>query len=220
MPLANTCHLFIGFYSGKKFSTGASLMAQIGKPIEKEKYKKVVQIAHKNNIEVRGAFIIGHVNETKETLEETLQFAIDLDLDFFQPSILTPYPGTQLYAELKQKGILLHEQYDLYGQGEVLINMPNLSKKELLDFYYWSFIRFYFRPKAVWKQLKRLNSVQQIKDLFKTFYIILFEKLKKDRSTALQQWLKYDLQAHRIAKVDTGYKERLTYQVRQSQEFQ
>ena len=68
-------------------------MAKIGKPIKKSQYKRVVDVAHKYGIEVRGSFIIGHLDETTETMKESVQFAIDIDLDLFQLNILTPYPG-------------------------------------------------------------------------------------------------------------------------------
>lgn len=207
-------HVLLGIESGS-----ASLMAKIGKPIEKEKYKKVVETAHKNDIEVRGAFIIGHLDETRETLEETLQFAKDLNLDFFQPSILTPYPGTQLYKQAKADGLLNHENFDRYGQGEVILKMKNLTSKEVLKFYYWCFFRYYFRPKAVWQQFKRLRNLRQLRDLMKTFYIILIEGLQKDKSNDLRGWLNFDIEKIADKSIRVPDTPRLTWEVRQSDYF-
>lgn len=207
-------HVLLGIESGSP-----TLMAKIGKPIEKAKYAKVVEIAHQHGIEVRGAFIIGHIEETRETLEETLQFAIDLDLDFFQPSVMTPYPGTQLYIDAKRDGLLLHDQYELYGLGGVILKMKNLSAEELMKFYERSFMRFYFRPSAVWKQLKRLRYWAQIKDLFKTFYVVFIEGLQKDKSDQMRGWLNFDPESIADSTIIVPNASRLTYEVRQSSSF-
>lgn len=210
------CHqILLGIESGS-----SSLMAKIGKPIDKEKYKKVVKIAHQNGIEVRGSFIIGHLDETKETLEETLQFAKDLNLDFFQPNILTPYPGTQLYKDAKAHNLLLHENYDMYGQGEVVLKMKNLTEKDLLAFYYWCFLRFYFRPKAIWQQLKRLRHWVQLKDLVQTFSVLIIEGVRKDRSGRLKAWLDFNLQEDLGPDVMVPNSTRLTWEVRQMENFE
>ena len=204
------CHqVLLGIESGSD-----KLMAAIGKPIDKAKYKRVVDIAHKYGIEVRGAFIIGHLEETKETLEETLQFAVDLDLDFFAPSILTPYPGTELFKQSKAENILLHEDYSLYGQGEVILKMKHLNKDELLHFYKWCFFRFYLRPRVFMKQLRRLKTFRQILDIFSVFRVLVLEGLGKNSSKELLAWIQFDLQQVLDHNVVVPAEPRLTWEVR------
>jgi anaerobic magnesium-protoporphyrin IX monomethyl ester cyclase len=204
------CHqVLLGIESGSQ-----KLMAAIGKPIEKAKYKRVVDIAHQVGIEVRGAFIIGHLEETMETLEETLQFAIDLDLDFFAPSILTPYPGTALYKQAKAENILLHEDYSRYGQGEVILKMKNLSTEELLHFYKWCFFRFYLRPHIFLKQLKRLKTLRQFLDIFSVFRVLVLEGLGKNASESLLAWIHFDLEKVIDRQVIVPAESRLTWEVR------
>ena len=129
------CHqVFIGIESGSE-----TIMNSIGKPIKRERYKRVVDIAHKNKIEVRASFIIGHPDETEETMEQTLSFAKYLGVDFFQVNILTPYPGTILYKQLKEQGSIIHERYERYGQNELVFNMKYFEElkyremSEILD---------------------------------------------------------------------------------------
>ena len=84
--------MLVGIESGDE-----RIMRNIGKPIDKKRYREAVRIAHEFGIEVRGSFIIGNVGETWETMQASVDFAKELDLDLFQLNISTPYPGTQLY---------------------------------------------------------------------------------------------------------------------------
>jgi len=181
-------HILLGIETGSE-----KLMADIGKKINKEIYHRVVKTAHKYNIEVRGAFIIGHLNETKETLKETLQFAIDLDLDFFQPSVLTPYPGTELYQQAKEENLLIHENLELYGQNEVVLKMKHLAPKDIKRFLQFSFYRFYLRPRNIFKQIKRIRSLRHVQDLIQATYIVIFNKLTQVDDNKLKVWLNYQI---------------------------
>jgi radical SAM superfamily enzyme YgiQ (UPF0313 family) len=204
------CHqVFLGIESAS-----LQLTEEIGKPIKREQYKKVVDTAHKFGIEVRGGFIIGHLEETKNTLEETLQFAKNLDLDFFLPSILTPYPGTELFKKAKSENLLIHEDYSKYGQGEVILKMKHLTGEELLKFYRESFYRFYMRPKWILKQIKRTRSVYHILDLLGAFKVLVLQRFKTARSRHLTEWLNFDLELATDPAVQLPGMPRLTWEVR------
>jgi len=207
-------HLLLGIESGSQ-----TLREQINKPIKEDVYFRCVKIAHKYHMEIRGAFIIGHLLETQQTLEETLQFAIDLDVDFFQPSIMTPYPGTQLFRDAKMKGLLKHEKYELYGQGQPVLKMEHLTDEELMRFQTTSFYRFYFRPRAVWQQLKRLRSWYQFVDLFKAFYIIIVDGISNQKTSQLRGWLDFDVESVCNKTITPSATPRVTWEVRQEEVF-
>lgn len=206
------CHqVLMGIESGS-----AKLMKDAGKPIKKERYLEAVRTAHRHGIEVRGSFIIGHREETQETLQETVDFAKEMELDLFQLSIMTPYPGTQLYQEAKQKGWLLHEDYARYGQNEVIMKPAHLTPQEILEFEKRSFFQFYLRPSVVRTQLKRLTNVAQVKDLIISFRALILNggAESKARSTRLQQWLDFDVEAIADQTIQLPPQPRLTFEVR------
>ncbi|MBI1952797.1 MAG: radical SAM protein [Candidatus Omnitrophica bacterium] len=207
------CHqVMIGIESGSK-----TLMAAIGKPIKHEVYQRVVEVAHRNRLEVRGSFIIGHVNETKDTLRESLQFAIDLDLDFFQLSVMTPYPGTVIFEQFKSEGRLLHEEYSRYGQNEVVFRLNHLSAEEVNRFERFAFWKFYSRPRAIVKQLKRLRNLAMLRDLAAAFAFFFFERLRRSgHSAEWEKWLQFDLSTVLNPKIPLPEKPRLTFEVRQN----
>lgn len=216
------CHqVLVGVESGS-----STLMAKIGKPIQKEKYINIVKIAHRHKIEVRGSFIIGHIDETQETMQETLDFAKKMDLDMFHLSVLTPYPGTQLFKQAKEDGLLLHENYSLYGQNETVLRLKNLGTEEVRRFERYALYKFYFRPKAIYRHLKRLTKLHQIADLFKAVYIIFLDKILEisptvwsGRIRGWMRWLDFNLESVVNPSIKIPNTTRLSFEVRQNPEI-
>ncbi len=179
-------HLLLGI------ETACPKLAEgIGKNIPKEQYKKVVNLAHKYKIEVRGAFIIGHREETLESLQSSLDLAIELDLDYFQPSVLTPYPGTQLYAQAEKEDWLLHRDFSRYGQNFVVMAMKNLKAEQIYAFERRAMRTFYLRPKMILRLISRIRTWYQIADLFNGFKEIVLTSLRR-KNTLLKEWEDFD----------------------------
>ena len=167
------CHqVLVGIESGDE-----QILKNIGKPIDKERYRTAVRIAHECGIEVRGSFIIGNVGETWDTMQASLDFAKDLDLDLFQLNISTPYPGTQLYEYAVRHGMLIHKNWSEYGQRTVLVRLPDLTAEQMYAFERHAFRSFYLRPKTIWRHLLRSTRPRQIRDLFSTFLAIVIGHL-------------------------------------------
>ena len=167
------CHqVIIGIESGDD-----RILENIRKPINKEKYRRAVQTAQRNGIEVRGSFIIGNVGETRDTMQSTLDFAKELDIDLFQLSILTPYPGTQVFNFAVENGLLLHRNWDDYGQGSVVMRTPGLEAREIYEFERYAFRSFYLKPKQIVRQLKRVTSYRHVRDLLLGLYAMVMGEL-------------------------------------------
>ena len=199
--------------------TGSPKIAKrIGKPIQKDVYLECIRIAHSHGLEVRGSFIIGNMDETWDTMEETLQFAIDLDLDLFQLSISTPYPGTALYNEAANKDMLKHTNWYRYGQGEVLVQQPQISDEEIYRFERYAFRKFYLRPIAIRRMIKRVATLRHIRDYVIAAIILLLGKHKKKQSrNSWDCWQDLEEEDYLDLKLKSPEKLRLTYQLRQAE---
>lgn len=167
------CHqVMIGIETGSE-----RIMKNIQKPIPKEKYARVVKIAHANDIEVRAGFIIGNMGETWETMTESLQFAIELDIDFMQLSISTPYPGTVLFQQAFNEGRLKHMDFKRYGQGEVIVRLDDLTEDQIKAFESYAWRKFYLQPRMIARQLKRITNFRQLRDLYHAFSLLIMNKV-------------------------------------------
>ncbi|MEZ4851268.1 MAG: radical SAM protein [Bacteroidia bacterium] len=72
-------------------------------------YKKTLEILRDHGIQSWAAFTLGHENETKESIEKTVDFAIQSKFTFAAYNILLPYPGTILYDKMKKEDRLLYD---------------------------------------------------------------------------------------------------------------
>ena len=149
MKRAGCWILFLGIESGTQKTLDA-----VGKRITIEQVKKAVKIVKDAGIQVLGSFIIGFPQDTIGTIKETINFAKSLDIDYAEFSILTPYPGTQIYDYTKENNLLLTENWTKYTGIEPIIKIDGTPEKQLEILFQKAYITFYLRPRTVLKWLK------------------------------------------------------------------
>lgn len=102
---------------------------------------------------MHGCFMVGDPGETKETLEETLALAKELNTDSIQFYPLIVYPGTEAYKRTKENGYVVSEDFDDWttsdGGHNCIISLPGLSADEIVDFYNRATREYYLRPNYI-----------------------------------------------------------------------
>jgi len=78
----------------------------IRKPGSLDKIKRLVKEINKLKMMSKGFFVIGLPGETKEQIQKTFKFALDIKLDSASFFLATPLPGTRLYSLCVEKGYL------------------------------------------------------------------------------------------------------------------
>jgi radical SAM superfamily enzyme YgiQ (UPF0313 family) len=76
-----------------------------------ENYYKAIEKIQSYGISVNGCFILGFDTDTLSTFEETETFIKKSNLSEVQLTMLTPFPNTSLYHQLKSENRLLEEKY-------------------------------------------------------------------------------------------------------------
>jgi len=127
------------------------------KNISLEEVERALRMTKEAGIHTKGFFILGHPNETRKTLEDTVNFAKKLALDDISVSMLTPYPGSEIYPIAERYG-----EFESDWEKMNLLNcvfIPHGLKREDLDHYSKKLRReFYLRPRIIWSYLKRITS--------------------------------------------------------------
>jgi len=101
-------------------------------------------------ITIHGTFILGLPGETRETIEETIRFAREIDPHTIQVSLAAPYPGTALYEEARRNDWLEDETLvDGTGLQQSALGYPHLSRTEIFQSVDRFYRRFYFRPRKI-----------------------------------------------------------------------
>ena len=121
------------------------------------------QLCKRIGIDTLADFIIGGPGQTKSDVEDTLNFAIKLDPDYVQFTIMTPFPGTELYRMGMADGSIKKDYWREFaenptGNFETPVWEEHLSRSELLDFFSRAYQRFYRRPKYIIRELYKVRS--------------------------------------------------------------
>jgi hopanoid biosynthesis associated radical SAM protein HpnJ len=135
--------LLVGYESGNQ-----QILHNIKKGMRIEVAKKFTKDCHDLGITIHGTFILGLPGETKETIEETIRFATEINPHTIQVSLAAPYPGTFLHRQAVENGWLDVEHAELIDEHGVQIaplNYPHLSHQEIFDSVETFYKRFYFR---------------------------------------------------------------------------
>jgi radical SAM superfamily enzyme YgiQ (UPF0313 family) len=125
-------------------SGNQSILDSMRKNITIEQTKKVVKWTKEIGINVAGYFMIGMLEETKEKIMDTINFARELDLDFYSFSITTPLPGTELYMEAIKKGLIHTDMASLKGWDfDINVNLTkDCTDEDIRAFKYKAFKEF------------------------------------------------------------------------------
>lgn len=137
--------LVVGYESGNQ-----RILNNVKKGVRLDVARRFTRDAKSLGITIHGTFILGLPGETRETLEETIRFAREIDPHTIQVSLAAPYPGTALYEEARRNDWLQDESLvDGTGIQQSALGYRHLPRTEIfrsLDVFYR---RFYFRPRKV-----------------------------------------------------------------------
>lgn len=152
--------LTVGFESGNQ-----QILNNVKKGIRIEGARQFALAAKEVGVLLHATFILGLPGETKETMEQTMRFAQEIDPYSMQVSLAAPYPGTQLYEQAKREGWMVGEGDSLTRSGiqESVISYPSLSKEEMFEAVERFYRRFYLRPRPI---LRILADMLKDKDEF------------------------------------------------------
>jgi anaerobic magnesium-protoporphyrin IX monomethyl ester cyclase len=118
----------------------------MSKRLEGEKIRTAVRHMRTAGIRSFGFFILGYPGDTVQSLERTIDYAIELDPDFanFYPAV--PYPGTELYAKARKEGLLASEDWTRMEYSYYLLSGNGLNEQIVMGAINRAKRRFYLRP--------------------------------------------------------------------------
>jgi radical SAM superfamily enzyme YgiQ (UPF0313 family) len=115
---------------------------------------------------IHGTFILGLPVETQKSIENTINFAKELDVFSLQVSLAAPYPGTELYEMAKQNGwFTKKDKTDLLESGglqQSTLEYPGLSKDKIFEEVDRFYRTYYLRPKPILRIIKTMLEDKDI----------------------------------------------------------
>lgn len=131
--------VFVGFETLSRNNLVQSNKRQnIGKD-----YEQAIRRLHSLGVMINGSFVFGLDADDPDVFRRTVDWAVRNSLTTCTFHILTPYPGTRLFASMESQGRILHRGWDRYDTRQVVYKTVGLSAEELKRGYDWAYGTFY-----------------------------------------------------------------------------
>ena len=138
--------LLVGYESGNQ-----QVLHNIKKGLLVTVARQFTKDCHELGIVIHGTFILGLPGETLETIEETIEYAKEINPHTIQVSLAAPYPGTFLYKQATENGWFDNTNQLLTEGGTQIaqLSYPHLHASVIFDKVEEFYKRFYFRPRKI-----------------------------------------------------------------------
>ncbi len=156
----------IGIESGSQY-----MLDKMGKKITLNQVKKTVKSFKKYGIQIYAYYVIGLPWETRETVEQTLDFAKSLNTEYVSFYTAAALVGTRFYdyVENNSLGELNYDRPYYYPS----VRTHSLSMQDIFELHKQLVRRYYLRPSYILKMLLSIRSFVQFKNYFKAGLRIL-----------------------------------------------
>ena len=145
-------------------SASREILRRARKGTNPEKAERALRWSKAVGIKNWGYFMIGLPGETKETIQQTIDFSKRLPLDLALFHIAAPYPGTPFYYEAVEKGWFKADRWEEIDMDcSTVLEYPHLSAKQLEHHAGRAFREWALRPGPIWTYLRSINSLSVLK---------------------------------------------------------
>ncbi|MFX0185555.1 MAG: B12-binding domain-containing radical SAM protein [Candidatus Hodarchaeota archaeon] len=112
----------------------AEVLDALNKGIRGQQTVDAIKLLKQYNILTQLMLVLGHENETQESIKQTMEWATKVvKPDIIISMLLTPYPGTPLYDDLLKKGRIIDDNWTHYDMIHGICDMKYLSARELQE---------------------------------------------------------------------------------------
>ena len=134
----------IGFESGND-----EILRKIKKNTSIEQARNAMKLFKKYDLKTMGFFMIGLTEDNEKTIEETINFAIELNPYFASFAITTPFPGTEMFEEYLKRGWMPKDLnlHNLELHSSDLTRTETLNPQQVIKYYNKAQKKFYLRPR-------------------------------------------------------------------------
>jgi anaerobic magnesium-protoporphyrin IX monomethyl ester cyclase len=160
---AGCVRLHIGVEAGTE-----KILKVLRKNITPNQTKEVFKATNNLGIITVAYFMIGSPDETEDDIKKTIDFACEIDPDYVQFSVATPFPATDLYYLALARGIYTSDYWKEFAENPLPGFKPrvweeNLNRKILDDLLKYAHRKFYFRPKYIFRKICEVRSIREFK---------------------------------------------------------
>jgi len=130
--------------------------------------RKAVAWTKEADIKVWAYFVMGLPGENERTVKETIRFSKSIPADIVNFAVGTPYPGTALYDEAREKGWLVSDYWEDFDQNySAILSYPDFTADDIMKSIQQAYKAWYLRPRGIWTFLNGIRNWSDARTLFK-----------------------------------------------------
>ncbi len=131
--------IFVGF---ETFSPENLKLSNKSQNLQRN-YSAAVKRLHQLGIMVNGSFVFGLDHDDADVFRRTVDWGVENAITTSTYHILTPYPGTRLFARMEAEGRILTRDWSRYDTRTVVYRTRGLTAEQLKTGYEWAYQEFY-----------------------------------------------------------------------------
>ncbi|MBD3197566.1 MAG: radical SAM protein [Candidatus Lokiarchaeota archaeon] len=159
-------------------ATDNARLEKVNKNCKIDEIKKGIKALHDSGIVIMGNVIIGvNLDDNLDDILKTIMKTKRLTLDLPSFTLLTPFPATGFYEEVKGKNLLLTEDYSMFNWLNPVIKTDNFSPEALKKLLFFGFYYVSFYGGGLKNKLRLLKRVLRKRGITFIFSIGRFIKM-------------------------------------------
>lgn len=131
-------------------SAATKVREGVSKKLNQDKIRNAVEMARSAGIHLVGNFIFGLPDDDFETMQETLDMAMEFNFEYANFYVAMAFPGSRLYDDALSEGLRLPDTWHGYSQfGEDCLPLPTkyLTPSDVLRFRDNAFLKYHLSPR-------------------------------------------------------------------------
>ncbi len=117
--------------------------------ISQEVQKDIISHCHIIGVQTQAFYMFGFPKDTVENGAETIRYSLELDTNMASYKVLTPFPGTKFYEEIKDD--IIEKDWEKFDGLTLTFKHPTITQEDMEEIITTAYARFYFRPSQFWR---------------------------------------------------------------------
>lgn len=118
-------------------------------PIKETQQEKIIRVCEKIGIKIIGFYILGFIHDTESSMTKTIEYAKHLNTPLAQFDVMTPYPGTKFFDQIKDR--IVDFDWKKYTTNASVVRLDHVTREQVMQFKNKAYREYYLRPSWVLK---------------------------------------------------------------------
>jgi len=121
--------------------------------------KERIKRYHDYGIGVEGTILLGLDNQSEDDIKRLIDFLLEIDLDLAEFTVMTPFPHTKAYDDMRRENRIFDHDWNHYHAGQVVFHPKQMSADKLQKLYEYAWKTFYADESQELKMMRLFTKV-------------------------------------------------------------